>query len=339
MPDSFTDRLALTKPEVGASRDTWGSKLNQDLDIIDEFLGTVMPIGAVLDFAGTTAPDGFLICDGRLVSRTTYSALFAVIGTVWGAGDGSTTFGLPRCPGRASVAPGAMIDEVGVTTTFTFGSYRGAVARPIAQANLPATAIWTDERGWHGHGGVTYNAGSHSHSTDVQGLHNHDTGGTAGGASPGGTHSHGGWTGTDGDHNHHITTLPNESAGTSGGGYPVMSSVFGSGDYLTSVAGAHSHSIGTYDGGLHQHYLYWDGGHGHNISAVGDHAHNLSIYGDGNHQHTITLGSGTWFDIMSPVVVVTKIIYAGQQASTRTIPGTAGVAPARHLAAPTRGRH
>ena len=43
----------------------------------------------------TTAPDGWLICDGSQVSRTTYSDLFSVIGTTFGSGDGSTTFTLP----------------------------------------------------------------------------------------------------------------------------------------------------------------------------------------------------------------------------------------------------
>lgn len=53
------------------------------------------PTGCVMAFAGSTTPDGWLLCDGSDVSRTTYANLFAVIGTTYGAGDGSTTFGLP----------------------------------------------------------------------------------------------------------------------------------------------------------------------------------------------------------------------------------------------------
>lgn len=53
------------------------------------------PTGTTIHFASTTAPAGFLVSDGSAVSRTTYSALFAVIGTLYGAGDGSTTFNLP----------------------------------------------------------------------------------------------------------------------------------------------------------------------------------------------------------------------------------------------------
>jgi microcystin-dependent protein len=48
-----------------------------------------------MDFAMPSAPTGWLECNGAAVSRTTYSVLFATIGTTWGAGDGSTTFNLP----------------------------------------------------------------------------------------------------------------------------------------------------------------------------------------------------------------------------------------------------
>lgn len=53
------------------------------------------PIGAILAFGGATAPAGWLLCQGQAISRTTYAALFAAIGTAFGAGDGSTTFNIP----------------------------------------------------------------------------------------------------------------------------------------------------------------------------------------------------------------------------------------------------
>ena len=56
--------------------------------------------GTIIAYAGTTAPDGYLMCDGSAISRTTYSALFNVIGTSFGSGDGSTTFNLPNLMGR-----------------------------------------------------------------------------------------------------------------------------------------------------------------------------------------------------------------------------------------------
>jgi microcystin-dependent protein len=62
-----------------------------------------MPSGSITQFAGASAPAGWLSCDGTTVSRTTYAALFAVIGTTYGAGDGSTTFTLPNMKGRVPV--------------------------------------------------------------------------------------------------------------------------------------------------------------------------------------------------------------------------------------------
>lgn len=58
-----------------------------------------VPAGAIMDFAMGTPPVGWLSCDGALVSRATYAALFAAIGTTWGAGDGTTTFQLPDMRG------------------------------------------------------------------------------------------------------------------------------------------------------------------------------------------------------------------------------------------------
>lgn len=58
------------------------------------------PAGAVLFFAMAAAPSGWLVCDGSLVSRATYAALFAAIGSLYGAGDGATTFKLPDLRGE-----------------------------------------------------------------------------------------------------------------------------------------------------------------------------------------------------------------------------------------------
>ena len=55
-----------------------------------------MPVGSIIPFAGTTIPDGYLLCDGSAISRTTYSSLFAAIGTTYGEGDGNSTFNIPH---------------------------------------------------------------------------------------------------------------------------------------------------------------------------------------------------------------------------------------------------
>ena len=66
-----------------------------------------MPTGMVVPYAGAAAPDGWLLCQGQAVSRTTYAQLFSVIGTTYGSGDGSTTFNLPDMRGRVAVGSDA----------------------------------------------------------------------------------------------------------------------------------------------------------------------------------------------------------------------------------------
>lgn len=58
------------------------------------------PTGTIIIWSAPTPPDGYLVCNGAAVSRTTYERLFKVIGTTWGAGDGNTTFNLPNAVGR-----------------------------------------------------------------------------------------------------------------------------------------------------------------------------------------------------------------------------------------------
>ena len=60
-----------------------------------------MPTGSIMPYAGASpAPTGYLLCNDTPISRTTYSALFALIGTTYGSGDGSTTFNIPDLRGR-----------------------------------------------------------------------------------------------------------------------------------------------------------------------------------------------------------------------------------------------
>ena len=67
---------------------------------MDQLMAVGVPVGAVIDFAGTTPPTGWLFAAGQAVSRVTYAAAFAALGTAYGAGDGSTTFNLPDLRGR-----------------------------------------------------------------------------------------------------------------------------------------------------------------------------------------------------------------------------------------------
>ena len=79
------------------------TNLNNLQDNIGNAINNSLPIGTIVDFAGIIAPTGWLICDGSAISRTTYADLLVTIGTIYGEGDGSTTFNLPNCEGLVTV--------------------------------------------------------------------------------------------------------------------------------------------------------------------------------------------------------------------------------------------
>jgi microcystin-dependent protein len=96
----------------------------------------VSPIGKIDMFGMTSLPSGWLLCDGTAVSRTTYAALFAIIGTVWGAGNGTTTFNLPRLSGRSPVATGT--SNAVDATAVSIAQEKGAETHTLDIAEIPA---------------------------------------------------------------------------------------------------------------------------------------------------------------------------------------------------------
>lgn len=102
--------IGINTPKVWAASD-WPNAAEYMQDVIQWLIEvlptmTVFPVGMITSFGGSAAPSGWLLCEGQLVSRTTYSALFAAIGTSFGIGDGSTTFALPDLQGRAPIGVG-----------------------------------------------------------------------------------------------------------------------------------------------------------------------------------------------------------------------------------------
>jgi len=94
------------------------------------------PVGAVLEFAGAAAPTGWLLCNGAAISRTTYAALYVMIGTAFGVGDGSTTFNVPDARGRATIGAGA---GTGLTSR-SLAATGGAETHTLTTAEMPAHA-------------------------------------------------------------------------------------------------------------------------------------------------------------------------------------------------------
>lgn len=105
-----------------------------------------MPIGSGCDYYGQTAPEGFLFADGSAISRTEYSELFKIIGTLYGAGDGSTTFNLPDKRKRMSV----MLESED-TAFNTLGKTGGSVNHILTKAELPDYTLYSKA---HAHSGV-----------------------------------------------------------------------------------------------------------------------------------------------------------------------------------------
>lgn len=115
----------------------------------------LLPPGVILPYCGSTAPDGYLLCTGTNVSRTTYGALYSAIGVTYGVGNGTTTFTLPDLRQRFPLY-GVTIGTTGGTDTAT-----------LSTNNMPS----------HSHTGVTATAGSHTHSiTDPGHFHGRQNG-------------------------------------------------------------------------------------------------------------------------------------------------------------------
>jgi microcystin-dependent protein len=121
------------------------------VELLNEFFEAGMcvdmtPIGSIVMFPINEQPDGWLICDGQAYSRTLYAALFALIGTTYGAGDESTTFNIPDwrdlspmgAGGSLVGSPGAVQGEAVVTlTTAQMPSHTHAVSDPGHAHRIP----------------------------------------------------------------------------------------------------------------------------------------------------------------------------------------------------------
>lgn len=100
----------------------------------------LVPTGTILPYGGSSAPSGYALCDGTAVNRTggTYDALFAIIGTNFGVGNGSTTFNLPDLRGRTPIGAGT---GTGLTAR-TRGTMYGAETVVMTATNMPSGVMY-----------------------------------------------------------------------------------------------------------------------------------------------------------------------------------------------------
>ena len=119
---TYNATSAINAEDVIYDNDDSGLTATDVQSAIDELSGVLtVPVGTVIDYAGSTAPTGFLKANGATVSRTTYANLFAVIGETYGSGDGALTFKLPDLRGEFIRG---WDDGRGIDTGRTFGSYQ-----------------------------------------------------------------------------------------------------------------------------------------------------------------------------------------------------------------------
>lgn len=254
--------------------------------IVDE-INQNTPVGVMHEYAGSTAPGGYLLCQGQAISRTTYADLFQVIGTIYGSGDGSTTFNVPDMRGRVSVGLNSSDNDFK-----TLGKHGGSKTHTLTVDEMPSHTH-TQNAHKHTATGSSGEAGAHGHtaSSNSTGAHTHSVSGTAASA---GDHVHTRKWGSNGP-----TTSDGDSIMTGWAGANTSNTWSNRG---IGQAGAHTHSVsGT-------------------AASAGGHSHTITVKSDGAHSHTVSVtvnnatavnqntGGGNAHNNMQPYTVLNYII-------------------------------
>lgn len=224
-----------------------------------------VPVGTIIFRGASSAPSGWLFCNGAAVSRTTYAGLFAAIGETFGSGDGTTTFNLPDL--RAKFVRGWAASNPTYDAGRVFGSTQDEDYLGHAHT------ITLTSAGGHTPAGTISGDGSHTHTVAIaaNGAHTH-----TGTASQGGAHGH-------------SFIWDNNTQYVLGGGNNAARFIGNSSDSndthntVNLTGGQHSHSLAIDDAAAHIHTA--------TLSGPGTHAHSFSGTAVAAHTHTATAAS------------------------------------------------
>ncbi|MGV9001587.1 MAG: tail fiber protein [Candidatus Saccharimonadaceae bacterium] len=181
----MTEYFFRVRPNASGSIGNWS---NTAAATTENNYGS-LAVGSSIEGYWTLVPQGFLLENGQAISRTTYANLFAIIGTTYGSGDGSTTFNVPDSRGRATVTRNASDVEFA-----TIGQKTGSKTEVLTIAQMPSH---THTQNAHTHGvsdpGHNHSQNAHTHSQNVS---NPLSGGGGirsdyNGDRPGGNYTHG----------------------------------------------------------------------------------------------------------------------------------------------------
>lgn len=167
---SFTYQIIAGSPAMKIK----GNKVTEINGEIPIF-GSGVPTGTVVPFAGSNAPKDYLICDGSAISRQIYSKLFEVIGTIYGSGDGSSTFNLPNIKGNVIVgcdSSNSKFNSLGMTG--------GEETHKLTISEMPShnhRQTVTASRSGSGNTYVSWNANNLTGNTDTGARNTLNTGG------------------------------------------------------------------------------------------------------------------------------------------------------------------
>jgi microcystin-dependent protein len=146
-----------------------------------------IPTATIVPWSSSSVPTGFLECNGAAVSRSTYSALFAIVGTTYGVGDGASTFNVPDLQDNVAVGKSnnkALGSTAGANTVTSTGNVGGSTAN---------ATLSTAQLASHSHPGGRGNGGRSQNISGDPGSGQYQSGGVSGNtgsAGSGSGHSH-----------------------------------------------------------------------------------------------------------------------------------------------------